>query len=371
MSDPPKKQKIAISLLSGLRGSSSNLVDFAETATTKTLIAQTPGAIVAKCVSPKRETFALKAMKRAEGDKEDEMLSYLYALEFKIASFLGSSLLSSACPHFCGVYAYQFSERTVDVHLAAVESPKVEPIMLMELCDMTLARYFESCAIEEEIASVVLQIVYAILCMQSVGISHNDLFARNILVSKTASASHLYCTGTTTLCLRTFGHSVRICDFGLASCYNHTDERTPLHIFYYPDNHLSRPEDVASADHPLRYSQVRMGERDFMSALAEIFRLLAFGSERLRHFSCNVRDYLLHFMDLLVQVTPRSPENGMAFARKMLDPKEIAEFMNTTSLFGTENPDCVFEVPSPPQQTLLRKHILRVLDTKVSKDVVY
>jgi serine/threonine protein kinase len=371
MSTRSKKQKTNVSLLSNLRVSGLNLVDFVETATEKSIIAKTSSSLVMKCVSNKKEVYAIKVMKLKQRFSDDAMVLYLYALEFKIASFLSSPSFAEICPHFCGVFAYQFSERSINEECAIVETQKVNPIMLMELCDMNLKEFALSCKIEEEVTSVVLQIIYAILCMQSVGISHNDLYVRNILVSKTKNVSHLYDMGDKSLCLKTFGYSVRICDFGLASCYDYNDERGPLTYFYYPDRHLTRPLDILCADHPLKYSHVREGERDFMSALTDIFRLLTFSGDTLRNMTNNLRDYLFHFIVVLDETTPQMPDGGVEFARKMLDAKEIAEFMSTMSLFGTENPDCVFEMPTKQKKEALQEDILRILDKDICKDRVY
>lgn len=371
MSAKVKKQKTNTSLLANLRSSGLSLVDFVDAATEKSIISDTKASLIGKCVSSKKESYAIKVMKLKRRVNDDGMVLYLFKLEFKIASFLASAALATICPHFCGVFAYQLSETTIDADFAIVESQKLHPIMIMELCDTSLAQFAESCKIEEEVTSVVLQIIYAILCMQSVGISHNDLFVRNVLVNKTTDATHLYCSGKTSICLKTFGHSARICDFGLASCYDHKDERGTLSHFYYPGHHFTRPIEIIRADHPLKYSQVRVGERDFMSALTDIFRLLARGSERLRNMTGNLRDYLLHFLTLLDETMPQTPEDGVAFAQKMLDPKEIAEFMSTVSLFGTEDPECVFESPDETKKEALRKDILRILDTETRKDTVY
>jgi serine/threonine protein kinase len=371
MSDRGKKRKVG-ELLSDLRELQTPVAQFVASSREPKVLAKTKSAFVAVAHSVADEKFAVKVLATPKTQNQPYLHRYTCELEFKFATFLSSPEFSEHCAYFCRAFAWRISSDALNSQCKLIKKSVAQPILVMEACDLTFKQFLSACEFEEQIMSVVLQIVFALLCMKTVGISHNDLYTRNIMIKTTpATVNQHIIDAKQSLCFNTFGFSVRICDFGLASCYNKPDERGPLNLFYFPDSKLSRPLSLFRAEHVLAYKGVQQSERDFASVLADVYRHLTMSHDEIRDISRNVCNYICHFAEKLENLTPTRPEEGVEFAKSMLEQKTIADFMATDRLFPSAKPDRIYAAPTAAQADKLEAQFGAVFDKLVVDDVNY
>jgi serine/threonine protein kinase len=211
-------------------------------------------------------------------------------IEATILHFITDRLLVHS-PHFCALFAYclgstSFRHSTFRTH------PSKDPslIMISELATNTLSGYVFSLLSKDDFSgfiSMILQVFMAIGALGSVGIEHNDLFTRNILLFDYDKVIRYHFGGSDWVQIKTCGQLVAFCDFGLASHSAwindpRVNNASTLSDYYYNSDNvvrqkprslfiLNRNRQVIS---PLSFAALSGFQRDFASFCTEIITLL-------------------------------------------------------------------------------------------------
>lgn len=288
-----------------------------------TLFSDFPASFLGKGVSSKvlqvefcGRKFAVKTTLTDElrDDLEkNKRLTKLWVAEPRIASFLTEHLVGqrcptiARCPHFVAQFAYECTNVIPELHdnvtMPLYMKKNTAVVSLSEVFDLKTAMHLVQqepsfLSVESRAFSLIAQVLIAISCLQTIGVSHNDMRLDNIFAHSSANSVFRYqfpgeklFDPAGLLCIRIQGVLFAVGDFGIASCSaweaSGGDMRfdTPnleygrhatLGCYYFDDRQqISRKsgmmclDSVGNVAHPLRCDLDTM-ERDVSFFLTQI-----------------------------------------------------------------------------------------------------
>jgi hypothetical protein len=315
---------------------------------------------------------------------ENQSVQIREKVEPTVACFVTRHLLRH-CPHFCAAFAYRLGRASFHhnrLRFGRSYSPSM--ILLSEPATGTLLDFLK-CHVASPDTSVLLsltiQVFLAIGALSSVGISHNDVFARNVLLFRCPADSVIefhFDSRREPLRLRTYGQLAALCDFGLSShedwqCDPRLAEAKSLAAFYNaPDKVISeRPRQLFIAAsgkvlHPLQYEALYTNERDFASFCSETI---------LRWEECRLFKLAAYLHSVLVSLDKFRPRRGDAFVefvRFVTAPLFVAAFCDSNQLpfvsDATTTIAASYSFPTAEESSVLRQKLCADLSRSATLD---
>ncbi len=245
--------------------------------------------------------------------EKNKRLTKVWMAEPRIASFLTEHFVGlrcptiARCPHFVAQFAYECTnvipELYGDVTMPLYMKKNTAVVSLSEVFDLKTAMHLVAqetsfLSVESRAFSLIAQVLIAISCLQTIGVSHNDMRLENIFAHSTVNSTLRYqfpgeklFDPSGMLCIRSQGVLFAVGDFGIASCTAWEESggdmrfdkpnleygrHATLGCYYYEDRQqISRKNGMMCLDsagnivHPLRCDVDTM-ERDISFFLTQI-----------------------------------------------------------------------------------------------------
>lgn len=313
-------------------------------------------------------SFAVKTAKTDE--TREEMLGNqknfkMWAAEPRIAAFITEHLIGlksptiARCPNFVAQYGYEYTSVIPKLNNDSIMQCSLKKytavVTVGEVFDYGTAEEmeklieFDLCPLRNEklAFSMIAQILIAIACLQTIGVSHNDLRLDNIFAHSTTDSALRYqfpsekiFDPSNMLCINSQSVMFAVGDFGIASCEaweTSGDMRfekpnleygrhATLGTYYFDERQrMARKSGMLCSDwkgnlaHPLM-CDLDTRERDISAFLTQV----VLDSERLKSFRIAqyARDVLKEFD---VEGRLQSAKQIMEITKRVLSP----EFTNT------------------------------------------